>query len=206
MSVVILTSNGFSSEDIKCKFLELINATKINYRATIITTASPQKQNNKYAIKAKEDLIKLGIKELEFCDVEHDNLTFLKSSNIVYILGGNPFYLLHNLKKSGAEKILKRLHNEETVFIGVSAGAMVLGPSIGVANFFTPEMNHLALADFKALGLTTLEVFPHYDRDDLFENQIDGSINTRLKRFESINKRKLIRLKDEEFIIDSHHQ
>jgi dipeptidase E len=183
----------------------MIDATKLDYRATIITTASPQKQNNKYAKKAKEDLTKLGIKKIEFCDVEQDNLIFLKSSNIVYIVGGNPFYLLNYLKKSGAEKILKQLHKEETVFIGVSAGAMVLGPSIGVANFFTPEMNQIALADFKALGLTTMEVFPHYDRVDLFKNEAEESINVRLKRFESINNRTLIRLKDQAFIFDSSH-
>jgi len=205
LSVVILTSKGFNSEKIKRKFLEMIDATKLDYRATIITTASPQKQNNKYAKKAKEDLTKLGIKKIEFCDVEQDNLIFLKSSNIVYIVGGNPFYLLNYLKKSGAEKILKQLHKEETVFIGVSAGAMVLGPSIGVANFFTPEMNQIALADFKALGLTTMEVFPHYDRVDLFKNEAEESINVRLKRFESINNRTLIRLKDQAFIFDSSH-
>jgi dipeptidase E len=129
LSEIILTSNGFSSEVIKQKFLELIDAVRVDNRATI---ASPQKENNKYAKKSKDDLINLGIQKIEFCDVEHDDLNFLKSSNIVFLSGGNPFYLLHHLQESGTDKILKDLFRQDTVFIGVSAGAMVLGPSIGV--------------------------------------------------------------------------
>ena len=179
MSKILLTSNGFFSDLIKQQFLQLIDGELTNVKATIITTASLQKQNNKFAIKAKEDLLTMGFNQVDFTDLEFDNPELLKQYNVIYITGGNPFYLLYHLKKSGADIILKDIAKQNTVFVGVSAGAIILGPNIEVVNYFTPQINTVDMQDLTALGLTNKAIFPHYDREDLFPNNFSSSIEDR---------------------------
>ena len=57
MSYLLLTSTGFFHQKVRDQFYEL-NSNKKS--AVIITTASPQKEFNQYAIQARVDLIDMG--------------------------------------------------------------------------------------------------------------------------------------------------
>lgn len=59
---ILLTSNGLYINEIKQQFFQLIVYEVVRKKATVITTASPQKQNNKFAIKARENLLGKGLK------------------------------------------------------------------------------------------------------------------------------------------------
>jgi len=201
MSKILLTSNGFFTDLIKQQFLQLIDGDLSNIKATIITTASHKKQNNRFAMKAKEDLLGFGFKRVDFNDIEFDKPELLEKYNVIYINGGNPFYLLYHMKKSGADLILKDIAKQNTVIVGVSAGAIILGPNIEVVNYFTPQINTVDMQDLTALGLTNKAIFPHYDREDLFQNNSGRSIEDRLKVFENINKCSVVRLKDDESVL-----
>ncbi|MCK1985715.1 MULTISPECIES: Type 1 glutamine amidotransferase-like domain-containing protein [Peribacillus] len=201
MTKILLTSNGFFTDLIKQQFLQLIDGDLSNLKATIITTASHKKQKNRFAMKAKEDLLGYGFKKVDFNDIEFDKPELLEKYNVIYINGGNPFYLLYHMKKSGADLILKDIAKQNTVIVGVSAGAITLGPNIEVVNYFTPQINIVDLQDFTALGLTDIAIFPHYDREDLFPNNSGRSIEDRLKVFENINKCSVVRLKDDESLL-----
>ncbi|MEE3954517.1 Type 1 glutamine amidotransferase-like domain-containing protein [Peribacillus frigoritolerans] len=201
MTKILLTSNGFFTDLIKQQFLQLIDGDLSNIKATIITTASLKKQNNRFAMKAKEDLLEYGFKKVDFNDIEFDKPELLKKYNVIYINGGNPFYLLYHMKKSGADLILKDIAKQNTVIVGVSAGAIILGPNIEVVNYFTPQINTVDMQDFTAIGLTDKAIFPHYDREDLFPNNSGRSIEDRLKVFENINKCSVVRLKDDESVL-----
>lgn len=54
--------------------------------------------------------------------------------------------------------------------------------------------------DFSALNLTDKLVFPHYDREDLFRDYSNKTIEERLKEFELNEGCEVARLKEEEFI------
>jgi dipeptidase E len=69
MPRILLTSNGFSTQSIKDQFLLLAGDKGRDLRAVIITTASPQKEHNRFAIKAKADLLELGVNQVDFLDV-----------------------------------------------------------------------------------------------------------------------------------------
>ncbi|MEV5113000.1 Type 1 glutamine amidotransferase-like domain-containing protein [Peribacillus frigoritolerans] len=201
MNKILLTSNGFFTDLIKQQFLQLIDGDLSNIKATIITTASHKKQNNRFAMKAKEDLLGFGFKRVDFNDIEFDKPELLEKYNVIFINGGNPFYLLYHMKKSGADLILKDIAKQNTVIVGVSAGAIILGPNIEVVNYFTPQINTVDMQDLTALGLTNKAIFPHYDREDLFQNNSGRSIEDRLKVFENINKCSVVRLKDDESVL-----
>ncbi|MDR6123932.1 dipeptidase E [Bacillus sp. SLBN-46] len=198
---ILLTSNGFFTDQIKQQFLQLIDDQLENKKATVITTASQQKQDNKFAIKAKEDLIEMGFNLIDFTDIEFDQPDILRKYDVIYINGGNPFYLLYHLKKSGADLIIKKLAKQGVIFVGVSAGAMIFGQNIEVVRLFTPQMNNVQINDLSAIGLTNKIIFPHYDREDLFPDPLSRSIEDRLKVFESLTNYPIARLKDDEYLL-----
>jgi dipeptidase E len=198
---ILLTSNGFFTDQIKQQFLQLIDDQLENKKATVITTASQQKQDNKFAIKAKEDLIEMGFNLVDFTDIEFDQPDILRKYDVIYINGGNPFYLLYHLKKSGADLIIKKLAKQGVIFVGVSAGAMIFGQNIEVVRLFTPQMNNVQINDLSAIGLTNKIIFPHYDREDLFPDPLSRSIEDRLKVFESLTNYPIARLKDDEYLL-----
>lgn len=197
---LLLTSNGFYNEAIKEQFLNLINGEPNELDVAIITTASPQKEINRFAQKAKVDFKDMGFQKIDFIDIEYDNPESLAQKDVIYINGGNPFNLLFYTKQSGADSMLQELVTKNVVIVGVSAGAVLLGPNIKVVHFFTPQMNALNIKDFSALGLTDKLVFPHYDREDLFKDSTSKTIEDRLKEFEDLERCEITRLKDDEYI------
>lgn len=194
MILIQMSIGLFSPEVIKeIKKVKSCQESKI----AIVTTASPVKEQNKFAIKAKNDFIKMGYiaKNVNFHDFDRDNNEELLNRDIIYLNGGNPYYLLYSINKHQVKNIFEKIRQTETLIIGASAGALVMSPSIEVVDYFTPEMNKVALADLISLGLTTDYVFPHYDRFDLFGEEIENKI----KMFEENYQVSVIRLKDGDF-------
>ena len=71
--------------------------------------------------------------------------------------GGDPLYLCHWMRESGLADLLPSLH--DTVYVGLSAGSMVMTPSIG-EDFvdWTPPTG-----GDETLGLVDFSIFPHLD-------------------------------------------
>lgn len=199
---LILTPKGFYSEEVQFEFKRMIGKITDHMAAAIITTAAEDKEKDFFAVKTKEDLHRMGFQKVDFIDVEFDNTEMLKDYEALYICGGNPFRLLQHFKKSGADQVLMKLKDRNLVVIGVSAGAMVLGPSIEVAAHFTPEMNRVQLQDFSALSIFPNPIFPHYGREDRFPSQDGRTIEERLKAFEGMREVNVIRLKDNQYIVE----
>ncbi len=190
MKKLLLTSHGFSNEPVCQAFSKLLNRPTKELTVAIITTASVErKENNKYAVSTKEYFEELGFKEVKFVDIEFDDPDILKKFDVIYVNGGNTFYLLYHLKKSGADKILKEMVNN-TILVGTSAGAVVLGPDIKIATEFDDERNVVDLKDFSALDLTDIIVIPHYCEE----------LESDIKNFEKENKCKVARLKDSQAV------
>lgn len=197
---LILTPKGFYSEEVQFEFKRMIGKIT-DHMAAIITTAAEGKEKDFFAIKTKEELHRMGFQKVDFIDVEFDHAEILKDYEALYICGGNPFHLLQQFKKSGADQVLKKLEDRNLIVVGVSAGAMILGPSIEVAAHFTPDMNTVQLQDFSALSLFPNPIFPHYGREDRFPSQDGRTIEERLKAFEGMRKVDVIRLKDDQYIV-----
>lgn len=92
----------------------------------------------------------------------------LLSSNILMISGGNTFTLLNHLRLSGLDKaIIKFWEKDNTILAGVSAGAIVLTPSIGTAAF--ADSNDAGLTDLTGLSIVDFEVWPHFTTEQQAE-------------------------------------
>lgn len=184
---LFLSSKGLISEEIENSFLSFVGSKR---SLAIITTASEKyKEKNKNTIKLKAKLEALGF-FVDCIDVEYDKPELLSQSEIIVINGGNPYYLLHHLRKSKADKVLQKLINNNTPVMGISSGLLVLMKDLQIIDLLTPEMNTIALKDKKCLGCIEELVIPHYDRF-VKEGIISKSV---IDEFERKSKSKLIRL------------
>lgn len=163
MSLIFLTSTGLSDEKIRQEFVRCIGTDRTQRIATV-TTAASGKAENKYAKLAEFQFKELGFSAIDFVDIEFDSPEVLTKYHIIYVCGGNTFYLLYHLKKSGADKILSRLLKKSNViYIGVSAGSIVLAQTVQLAATVDPDPNDIGLTDFTGLGVIDFEIHPHYD-------------------------------------------
>lgn len=163
MSLIFLTSTGLSDKKVLQEFERRISNNRA-HRVAIVTTAASGKADNKYAKLAETQFKELGFSAVDFVDIEFDSPEILNKYHIIYVCGGNTFYLLYHLKKSGADKVLsKLLKKNNIIYIGVSAGSIVLAPTIQLAAIVDPDPNDIGLTDFTGLGVIDFEIHPHYD-------------------------------------------
>ncbi len=162
-SNLLLTSSGIHDSPTLLPALEARVAGL--HTAAIITTASREhKEQSKHAVATREALHGLGFGRVDFVDVEFENPEILKRHHVVYIVGGHPFYLMHHLRRSGADAILRNISEAgETLIIGSSAGAVVLGPNLRIVEAFDPDLA-IGYEDFTGVGIVPFTILPHVNR------------------------------------------
>ena len=100
-------------------------------------------------------------------DVPFDRtaLPKLLKRDVIYLAGGNTFYFLKHLRRSGMLQALKQYVNKGGILAGQSAGAIVMTPTIHTAGFpsFDSDENDVGLRNLQAMGLVPFEFFPHYE-------------------------------------------
>ena len=130
---------------------------------------------------------------VDIVDIDKQPIEDLLMYDVIEFIGGNPYYLLKSLKEKNGKKVLEQIASEK-VLIGWSAGALVMTPTIGIINVFSPELNNWEITDFSGMNLTDIQVAPHYNkflkRYDRFEE--------RCQKYEADNGCSLIRLNDGE--------
>jgi len=87
----------------------------------------------------------------------------IRETDVLLVDGGDAAYLCHWMRASGLADLLPSLR--ETVWVGVSAGSMVMTPRIG-EDFVTW---HSPAGD-RTLGVVDFSIFPHVENPDLPEN------------------------------------
>jgi dipeptidase E len=87
----------------------------------------------------------------------------VRETDVLLVEGGDAAYLSHWMRASGLADLLPTLR--ETVWVGVSAGSMVMTPRVG-DDFVTW---HSPAGDV-TLGVVDFSIFPHLDNPDLPEN------------------------------------
>jgi len=98
---------------------------------------------------------------------EHD-IEELDVDDVVMVLGGNTFDLLHHVQTRGAADLAREHVRRGGVYYGGSAGAVLAGADIAVAGFADP--NDAGVTDTRGLRLLGHAIVrPHYtpgDRDE----------------------------------------
>lgn len=130
----------------------------------IPTAANADGGGTIYVKRQRRALEKLGIKAcvLDISVAESNEITAkLLNSDIIYIGGGNTFYLLQELKRSGADMIIREQIALGKAYIGESAGAVIVAPSITYIEDMDDRAAAPDLSDCSALGLVDFYPLPH---------------------------------------------
>jgi dipeptidase E len=91
--------------------------------------------------------------------------TWVREADVLLVNGGDALYLYHWMRESGLVDLLPSL--KETVWVGLSAGSMVMTPRVGKAFL---ESKPSITGDDITLGLVEFSIFPHLDHPALPEN------------------------------------
>src|SRR4051794_39170729 len=92
----------------------------------------------------------------------------VEATDVLLVEGGDAAYLCHWLRASSLAELLPSL--QDTVWVGVSAGSMVLTPRVG-ESFVSWESD----AGDTTLGVVDFSIFPHLDNPDLPHNTMDAA-------------------------------
>lgn len=150
--------------NVKDEILKILPKPPKNLKLIHITTASKDEKDKGYVAKDTRLMKGLGFHVTE---VDLDRHTegqlreLFKDADVIYVQGGSTFYLLKCVKESGFDKIVKGLINKGVIYIGVSAGSYIAGPTIEQANW-KHEHNTFGLVDLSAMSLVPFLLFVHY--------------------------------------------
>ena len=186
---LILTAAAFSNPKVKDFIKEKVSSLD-KKRVAIIPTASEGKGNNKYSILAKDIYVEMGAEKVFFVDIETEINFDFKNTDVIHLCGGNSFKLLHFARLRNLDSIIKDLISRGGICIGVSAGSLILGPSIKIASEVRPDINEINETNFKGLNLTNTIIFPHYEEeveDDILNFETENRVQvTRLRNDQAI--------------------
>ncbi|MBT9457554.1 MAG: Type 1 glutamine amidotransferase-like domain-containing protein [Burkholderiaceae bacterium] len=90
---------------------------------------------------------------------------WVREADVLLVEGGDALYLCHWMRQSGLAALLPSLQN--TVWVGLSAGSMVMTPRVGEAFV---ETKPPITGDDLALGVVDFSIFPHLDHPGFTEN------------------------------------
>jgi dipeptidase E len=87
----------------------------------------------------------------------------VQNTDVLLVNGGDPLYLCYWMRQSGLADLLPAL---PTVYVGLSAGSMVMAPRIGLdfVGWRPPS------GDDETLGMVDFAIFPHLDHEMLPDN------------------------------------
>ena len=176
---LLLTSAGVKNMSIQAALVELLGKPIADSSALCIPTAAyghPMVGPGTKAwqfISGKSGLpmVDLGWKSVGVLELtalpsidEERWVPLVRETDVLLVAGGDALYLCHWMRQSGLADLLPSLG--ETVWVGLSAGSMVMTPRIG-ADFVQWKP---PAGDDGTLGIVDFSIFPHVDHPVLPEN------------------------------------
>ncbi len=178
---LLLTSGGITNQSIKNELINLLTKPIEQSNALCISTSSYALKEGArlayefYAGKSITPMAELGWKSvgiLELSILPHIDksiwLNQLKNTDVLLVNGGDPLFLNHWMDQSG---LLNEIKNLNIVYVGLSAGSMIMTPRIGndFVNWQQPSGNDLTQ------NLVNFSIFPHLNHPMLPGNNLEAA-------------------------------
>jgi dipeptidase E len=175
---LLLTSAGIKNLSIEDTLVELLGKPIAESNALCIPTAAYGSSYSTPAgpwrfISGRSDqpMTELGWKSVGVLELtalpsmgSERWVQWVTQTDALLVNGGDALYLAHWMRQSGLADLLPSLR--ETVWVGFSAGSIVLTPRIGedFVGWKSPTDSD------ETLGVVDFSIFPHVDHPDLPEN------------------------------------
>lgn len=167
---LLLTSGGITNPSIREALDELLGKPVADCAALCIPTAqyghpmcTPASAWRFLAGQSPSHMCDLGWKSVGLLELtalptigEQRWVPWVREADVFLVDGGDATYLCHWMQQSGLTDLLPSL--PESVWVGVSAGSMVMTPRIG-----TDFVGWPAAPDDRTLGIVDFSIFPHLE-------------------------------------------
>ena len=178
---LLLTSAGVKNPSIHQALADLLGGPIADAKALCIPTAGyghPQvsPEGAWRFISGRESntpMCELGWKSLGVLELtalpsidEERWVSWVRETDVLLVSGGDALYLCHWMRESGLADLLPTL--DETVWVGLSAGSMVMTPRIG-ADFVQWQPPH---GDDSTLGVVDFSICPHLAQEGMPGNSM----------------------------------
>ena len=167
---MILTSSLYESIELVKKFLDKNTESK---KILFIPTAANVEEYKKYMHLTQKAFEDFGYKVENFDvsifseEIAKEKLSEVK---IVFISGGNTFYLLQELKRKNLITYLKERIENGLLYIGESAGSVIAAPDIEYASVIDDKTVATELDDYTGLNLVDFYIVPHFEEEPFVES------------------------------------
>jgi dipeptidase E len=169
---LLLTSAGIKNPSIHAALVDLLGKPIPDCTALCISTGSyaqpmqgPMRAWNFISgNEPRTPMVELGWKAVGNLEltalptIDRDHwVPLVEQTDVILVNGGDPMFLSYWMQQSGFAELLPSLSN--TVYVGVSAGSMIMAPRIGEdsVKWRGPTGNDTTL------GLVDFAIFPHLD-------------------------------------------
>jgi dipeptidase E len=176
----LLTSGGITNNSIRSALVDLLGKPIAESSALCIPTAAypfPGGASMAYRLisgSAASPLCELGWKSLGVLELtalpslkEEHWIPVVQEADALLFGGGDPMYLCYWMRQSGLADLFPSLRRG-TVYVGGSAGSMVVTPNLGE----TYDGRNPPTGSDRALGLVDFSLFPHLDHERFPENSL----------------------------------
>jgi dipeptidase E len=165
----LLTSDGIAQE-LQETFISLLSKSPTEYKVAFITTAALDRgdDNPSWLEHYRKEIREFGITAIEDIDLrKYDKQTLqkkLKDKDIIYVNGGNTYFLMKYVNESGFGALLPQLLEEGKLYVGVSAGSVIMGVDIGLASWIPndEDVNDGYVVDTKGVNIIPFAIWPHF--------------------------------------------
>jgi dipeptidase E len=175
---LLLTDSGVANASILAALVDLLGKPVAETSALCIPTAGyggpygdPVRPWRFISGRSPNPMTELGWKSVGVLELtalpsieEERWVSWVREADALLVNGGDALYLCHWMRESGLAGLLPSLR--DTVYVGLSAGSMVLTPRIGedFVGWKPPT------GDDSTLGFVDFSIFPHLDHPDRPEN------------------------------------
>lgn len=146
-------------------FADVIQPKMHGKEVLFIPTAANVEEYKGYVAEAQKAFEQLGLQVhlLDIVNVSEDEIRQkINTAEVLYVSGGNTFYLLSELKKKALLPLIRARIGSGMVYVGESAGAIIASKDISYSAIMDDATFGTNLKDFNALDIVEFYVLPHY--------------------------------------------
>lgn len=159
-------------EQLQPDFLELVGKPAKDIKLVFIANgADPYPEKRRGFVERDQNMLHamgltmygLDLRIFNRCDTRPEDMyEALKDYDVIWVGGGNTFYLRYLLRMSCFDKVIAQLLEEGKVYGGGSAGAIVAGPTLECFEM-ADKPSRAKKVIMEGMNLTDKVIIPHWD-------------------------------------------
>lgn len=193
--LILTSSSNFVTKD----FLKHLPQQSAKIKLTFIPTAAEVEDGDMQWLEDDRQ----ALRDVGF-DVTNFSLTgktkaevkqMLDETDGVFVSGGNTFFLLQEMRKSGFTELIHEYVKNGLLYIGSSAGSVVTAPNIELIKGLDDPADAPELKEYTGLELFDAIIFPHWGSDH-FKKRYMNAMESAYKKGQ-----KIILLTDDQYVM-----